>query len=146
MLLSNLCSLCEWLNSSQCLQCDDAIFITTQCALARFSILLIIWIELTSNFKTSFRLYILLTECKCYYDAKSLRSQSNCEMSSFAILSDADLILKSYERNFFKKISSKLVAFDIMLTTTNFKTLKILWMSFTRLIQRQQNLLCEMTK
>ena len=103
MLLPNLCLLCGWLNSPQCLQCNDAISITTQCALARFSILLNIGIELTSSFKTSLRLYILLTGCKCYYGAKSLGSQSNCGMPSFAILSDAALTLKPFPREFFLK-------------------------------------------
>ena len=61
--LRNLCSL---LNSPQCPQRFNAVSTITSCALDRFSILLIIWIELTSSFKTSLRLYILLTGCKCY--------------------------------------------------------------------------------
>ena len=54
------------LNSPQCLQRFNAASIITQCALDRFSILLIIWNELTSSFKMSFRLYISLSEFKCY--------------------------------------------------------------------------------
>ena len=38
-----------------------------------------------------------------------MKSQSNCEMSSFAILSNAVLILKLLHRIFFKKISNNLV-------------------------------------
>ena len=106
MLLSNLCSLCDF---SQCLQRFNAISIITQCALNGFSILLITWIELTLSFKTSLSLYVLLTECKCYQDAKSVRSQSNDETTSLTILSVAVLILKTIRRIFFKKISSLLV-------------------------------------
>ena len=65
--LSNLCLLkCVAFDSRQCLQRFNAISIITQCALDRFSILLIIWIEFISNFKTNFRLYILFIEYKCY--------------------------------------------------------------------------------
>ena len=38
------------------------------------------------------------------------------------------------------------IASDIMSTTTNFKMFKISWMSFTKLIQKQQNLLYEMIR
>ena len=53
-------------NFSRYLQNNNAIFIITQCALVSFSIFLIFWIALTSCFKTCLRLYVLLTEYKCY--------------------------------------------------------------------------------
>ena len=64
--IAKLRNLCSFFNFSQCSQRFNAISIIISCALDRFSILLIIWIEFTSSFKTSFRLYILLTRCKCY--------------------------------------------------------------------------------
>ena len=53
-------------NISRCFQRNDTIFITIQCAFARFWTLLIVWIKFTLHFKMNFRLYILLIECKCY--------------------------------------------------------------------------------
>ena len=108
--LSNLClRKCVAQNSRQCLQRVNAISIIAQCALDKYSILLIIWIELTSSFKMNFRLYLLLSECTCYQDAKSLTSQSNCEMSIFAILSDSNLILKLCMEFFWKNSRANLL-------------------------------------
>ena len=92
----------------KCLQRFYAISIITQCAFDRFSILLIIWIEFISNFKTNFCLYILFTECKCYQDTKSLESQSSCEISIFAILSDLNLTLKFCTKFFWKNSRTNL--------------------------------------
>ena len=107
--LLNLClRKCVTQNFSQCLQRVNANSIIIQCEFDKYSILLIIWIEFISNFKMNFRLYILFNECICYQNAKSLTSQSNCEMSIFAILSNSNLILKFCMKFFWKNSRTNL--------------------------------------
>ena len=102
---------------SQYLQCNDVFFIIIQCALVRFSILLILWIMFISCFKTSFRLYVLFIVCKSYSNAKSMNSQNECEIVEILISMRKFHNLIKFNFNsknqcaifFLKKISNKFV-------------------------------------
>ena len=72
--------------------------------------------------------------------------QTNCSNENWTTYCNLNKIIIVYNIVVIDRIEIFTIAFDIMLTTTNFKMFKISWMSFTKRIQKQQNLFCKMIK